>query len=355
MGRHLLNVLLELHKLGSIEIEVFGSKEIMGADGKIRRDSPLHVFSGNAYPCSQRMMQNIWKWVPFPKYTTWCPESDWLYCPNEAYVPSGRTPFACTVHDLYSVDPEVQGLAAVKSLRSRKLLPRLFRAAERILCVSDFTRGRVRELFGVEDEKLHVVGNGVDERYLSFDRAGAESPVGSPYLLSIGGFRRKKGAEFMIALAPELARRMPEHRWIVIGPVDPEYREAVSELSNVVPVARGLSDAEMIRYSAFADAFLMLSLYEGFGIPVLESMALRVPVAISSAAALTEVAGEAAVVLDTASLEEAAGRTAALIEDADVRNRFISAGRKRAEEFTWKSCATKVLAALSRGPKIKAA
>lgn len=347
VGRHLLNVLRELREFDGVEIALFGSREIMDCNGHVRQDSPLHVFPGNSYPTSQRLMQNIWKWAPYPKYTAWCPESDWLYCPNENYVPSGRTRFACTVHDLYSVDPEMQGDQGPASLRGRRLLPRMLKAAHLVLCVSEFTRRRIMELYHVEATKLHVIGNGVDNSYLQFDRTGSSSPVDFPYLFSIGGFRRKKGADFMIRLAPALARRLPEHRWVIVGPVDPEYREAVDGLQNVQVVRRGLSDDEILRYSAFADASLMLSIYEGFGIPVLEAMALGVPVGISGAEALREVAADAAVVLDSELVEESAERVANLVESESQRSALIERGLARARQFSWRRCAERIHSALS--------
>jgi glycosyltransferase involved in cell wall biosynthesis len=202
-------------------------------------------------------------------------------------------------------------------------LRRVLRAADAIVAVSEFTRREVVELVGVPKERVRVVPNGVDPVFTA-DGPRAEGD----YVLAVGTLEPRKNLERAVEAAREAGlelRVVGARGW---GGVD------VDGWVGEIP------DSELAALYRGARSVLYPSLYEGFGLPVLEAMACGAPVVTSLDTAMAEVAGEAAVLvypLDVSAI--AAGILAA---DAR-REELVRAGAERAREFTWQVAADAVV------------
>lgn len=124
-----------------------------------------------------------------------------------------------------------------------------------------------------------------------------------------------------------------------------DWRAAASQDKSVV-FAGHLSDQQLAASFRAATAFAYPSLYEGFGLPVLEAMAHGVPVLTSRVSAMIEVASDAALLVDPQSVDEIRAALVSLLTDADLRARLVIAGKARAAQFSWQQTATQTILAV---------
>jgi glycosyltransferase involved in cell wall biosynthesis len=214
----------------------------------------------------------------------------------------------------------------------RRLLPILARRARRIVTVSEFSRRELAELLEVDPARLSVVPGGVDERFSpDADAAGARRALGlaRPYVLCVASQTARKNLAALVPAARALAADGVE--LAVAGGHRPQF--AAEQGLGGLRLLGHVDDALLPGLYAGAEAFALPSLYEGFGLPVLEAMASGVPVLTTRAGALPEVAGGAArLVEDPAAF---AAELPALLADRAQRERRRAAGLERAARFSW--------------------
>jgi len=200
----------------------------------------------------------------------------------------------------------------------RAMLPRIARGALRVITVSAFAASELRQLLGVE---AVVVPGGVDhERFVP----GAPR-VERPYVLTVGSRTARKN---LGALA-ETARRLADDgiELLAAGGERPQFRGEDVPVRELGPVP----DADLPALYGGALAFVLPSLYEGFGLPCLEAMACGTPVVASDRGALPETCGDAALLVDPSNHSALADAVRAAIGDRSLRDR----GLRRAAEFSW--------------------
>jgi glycosyltransferase involved in cell wall biosynthesis len=241
-----------------------------------------------------------------------------------------------TIHDLtWEVFPE--DFAPRTRMKFQLIAPRAARSAERIVCVSAFTRDDVCERYGIDPARVHVVHNAP-----SLAIGTAPPPDGGPYLLGVGDLRAKKNWGRLIAAWRALRAAGLEHRLVIAG-VDHGERAALQAAGGGAPLELPgyVPDGQLDALMRGADALVHPSLHEGFGIVLVEAMARGVPVAAARGTALPEAGGDAAVYFDP--LDEDA--IAAGIQEALARGGELAAlGRARAAELSWDRAAAETVA-----------
>lgn len=337
VGKHFINMVAGLAARPDVQIRLVLDASATASDAQCRLESPLGALPATELRWSRRSLEALWWVLGVPRLDRWIEGADWVYCPRELYVPTRKVPTAVTVHDLYALEPAHSrrrgGFSRLRwSLGARKAL----RSARVVLAVSEFTKRRLMELLEVPEDRIRVVGNGVEEQYFRSAEQVAAHPVSQPpYVLAVGGLRRKKGAGEQLAFARALGRLDPGFRLKVVGPVDAEYRDAAARLPNLELLERGFPDAQMRELLFGARASLMVSLYEGFGIPLLEAMAARVPVLAVKRSALPETVGDAGLLAEPEDMVGLAERFLALEADPRARLALLDRGSTRAASFRW--------------------
>jgi glycosyltransferase involved in cell wall biosynthesis len=260
-------------------------------------------------------------WYPWllSKETTEGYHTDLTHCPTfRAPVRRGQRPLVVTVHDL-AVLRHPDAFNRWTRTYSRLAVPRVLGAADRVIAVSEFTRGELVDMLGVPPAKIRVVPNGVDERF---------SPDGpaetGDYVLAVGTVEPRKNLSRLVEACRQLGR---------------ELRIAGAEGWGSVDLAGGhvrplgfVDDDRLAELYRGAACVAYPSLYEGFGIPVVEAMACGTPVVTSRGGATQEVAGGAAVLVDPRSPNSIAEGIAAAVER---RHELVPLGLARASEFDW--------------------
>ena len=228
----------------------------------------------------------------------------------------------------------------------RRLLPRIAGRARHVITVSAFSRGELLELLGLDPAHVSVVPGGVDAAFSpDADAARARAALGlaRPYVLCVASHTARKNLAALVPAAQALAAEGVE--LAVAGGHRPQF--AAERGLDGLRLLGHVDDALLPGLYAGAEAFALPSLYEGFGLPVLEAMASGTPVLTTTAGALPEVAGGAA---RLASPDGAAFHDAltALLGDPRERARLRAAGLRRAAPFTWEATARAVDAVLRR-------
>lgn len=255
-------------------------------------------------------------------------------------------PSVVTVHDLsFLRHPE-----RLSSRRKRYLdwaVARSARRATRVIAVSGSTRNDLVDLLDICTDKISVVPLGVDPLFQPAG-SGREKPEalrGRPYILHVGTLEPRKNIDVLIrAYARLRATRDLPHALALVGARGWDYQrlfELVARLGlrEHVHFADYVRPAHLPLWYTGADLFAFPSVYEGFGLPVLEAMACGLPVVTTDSSSLRELAADAALVVEPGSseaLEEAMGR---ILEDRALRDRLRAKGLARAAEFSWEETA----------------
>jgi glycosyltransferase involved in cell wall biosynthesis len=254
---------------------------------------------------------------------------DVLWAPEGLLPRHPLVPTVVTVHDLAPLlFPGSKPPAVERAFRTA--MPRSARAATRVACVSRTTADDVRRLWGVPEEWIRIVPNGVDARFtLGEGRHGIEGP----YVLHVGSLEPRKGLDPLIAAAAGADWRL------VLAGVPGFDGARIERAARAAGAAllRDVSDDDLVDLYRGAHAVALPSLYEGFGIVALEAMACGAPVAVAAGGgALEEVAGDAAVLVR----ERTADAWRAAVDEAHARRAELAArGRERAAGFGWDAAA----------------
>ncbi|WP_181701636.1 glycosyltransferase family 4 protein [Chthonobacter albigriseus] len=251
---------------------------------------------------------------------------------NPGFVPPAYSPLPSivTVHDL----THLHYYDAKRRAYYNAVYRPLYRRCRSIVCVSAFTRDEFLAWSGVPEDRVHVVLNGVDDRFLANVEAAAP---GYRYVLYPGNHR---GYKNLARLVEAYARSgLPREGVFLALTGKPDAALlAIARRLGVEDNLRFLGripDAEMPKLYRGAEAVAFVSLYEGFGLPILEAFASDVPIVTSAVSALPEVAGDAALVVDPTDVEAIAGALDRAVLDNAERERLVAAGRLRVDGFRW--------------------
>ena len=275
---------------------------------------------------------------------------DLIHSPVPAAVPptgQGQR-LVVTVHDLaFIVHPELYPVQW--RLMYRPGLFRAVREADAIITPSRHTAEDLTRRSRIPAGRIHVVplAASLPAGTSDIDETLARLKVRSPYVLFVGTLEPRKNVVRLVRAYRRLASRGAPHTLVLAGPMGWHHQALMRELALEAPgeiVLTGTTSAPDLD-SLYRGASLLIypSLYEGFGLPVLEAMARGVPCVVSIASSLPEVAGEAALPVDPRSVAGLAEAMERIVNDRELAARLSQAGMVRASRFSWEETARRTL------------
>jgi glycosyltransferase involved in cell wall biosynthesis len=326
-------------------------------NGALPEFPPARNFARKQVRLRERWLAVLWHRakVPFP--------ADWLSGPIDMYhspdfvlPPLRKARGILTVHDLaFLMRPE----CADAHLRAylEEVVPRSVRRADYIIADSENTRNDLVVLLNVPPKSISVVPGGVEERFAEVTDpdllASARHSLGvgeAPFILALGVLEPRKNLNRLMDAFAILKTRQQAtdlklvlaggQGWLVEGIL---AHHADSRVRDDILLPGFVPDNLLPAIYSAAGVFAFPSLYEGFGLPILEAMACGTPVVASRASCLPEVAEGASVLVDPDDAEELADALAQTLTDESLRADLAARGRARAAEYTWRRAAERLL------------
>ncbi|MBF0234254.1 MAG: glycosyltransferase family 4 protein [Desulfamplus sp.] len=244
-----------------------------------------------------------------------------------------HVPVVLTVHDaLHELFPALADPSGEQQAWKKALIP----AADHLICVSHNTKKDVMEIFGVPESRISVVHHASD---LSVNMANEyQLAYEWPYFLYVGHRYSYKNVPRLLDAFSILKKKRTDIRLCFTGtPFSAEERCHIAslELDNSVIYSGYVSDSKLAALYKNAVALVYPSLYEGFGIPLLEAMACNCPVIASNTSSIPEVTGDASLLVDPMNTDEMAHAMGSLLDDDSLRKNLVERGKYRTDMFSW--------------------
>lgn len=287
---------------------------------------------------------------------------DLMHVPHLFWLPYALPcPYVVTVHDVLDHMYRANNGSGLRRSLHFHLTRRVLKRAACIFAVSQFTKSEVQNLFEIDPDKIHVVYNAIDPRFLTGHATDADRQmlaeryqITYPFLLYAGRISPHKNLvriiEAFAALKPELAKHdlFPDLKLIIIGDElskHPDLRRTVVRggVQNDVRFL-GFVPIDVLRiFYDVAKVFVFPSLYEGFGLPPLEAMAHGTPVLTSNTSSIPEVVGNAAVLVNPENLFEMMRALQRVLIDQSLREKLRHAGYEQVKRFSWDHSVSEIL------------
>jgi glycosyltransferase involved in cell wall biosynthesis len=335
----------------SLDIALFHSRFDSEAPEPWMRNYPVEELGAPV-----RRLYPSWALARRPRLPPALGAKDLVHTPVHAAIPpvGPDQRLIVTVHDLaFLVYPDF--FPRPWRWMYRAGLARTVRSADAIIAVSRHTAEDLARRTRVEAGRVHVIplAASLPVGTSDIDEVLARLKVQRPYILFVGTLEPRKNLMRLVRAYRRMASRGAVHSLVLTGPIGWHYQALLRDISAVdapgeVTLTGAVSPFDLDALYRGAEAFVYPSLYEGFGLPILEAMARGIPCIVSTASSLPEVAGEAALPVDprsTAGLAEAIER---VVTDRDLADRLRRAGMARAARFSWEETARLTLGVYKR-------
>jgi glycosyltransferase involved in cell wall biosynthesis len=347
IGRYALNLCLSLltsNRGLSVEgITSASGKELIGGQANI----PLHVVKSGRVAWDDLSLPDLLRSLRADLYHT-----------PLFVLPSVRAcKYVCTVHDVIPVvRPDLTHDSFAQFFHSN--IGRAFRAADHVIAVSEYSRQDVLKAFHIDEDRISSIHEAVSPLFSREAQTDDEAHLSAlklkpGYILSVGALDRRKNLSGLLDAYALLSKAGSAPPLAIVGGASGDSFDLASAIRSrtlgekVRPLGR-VPDELLARLYSQAALLAFPSLYEGFGLPVVEAMAAGTPVVTSDASSLPEIAGDAALLVDptdATALSEAMRR---LLEDGELRMELIRRGRAWVERFSLKNHGDQLLALYRR-------
>jgi glycosyltransferase involved in cell wall biosynthesis len=306
----------------------------------------LHV------PVPTRVLYKSWSLLKSPKVDRLLGGVDVYHATNYFLPPTHSARRVVTIHDL--------AFLAVPELCSPKIVGPFSKgirgfahSADAILAYSESTKRDIVRLLGVAPEKVTVAPLAVDEEFAPLTKETASArletryAIRPPFLLFVGTLEPRKNVCGLLKGFARVARDIP-HKLVLVGSLGWNTREIFRVIDHLglgdrVILPGFVPQCDLPAFYCAANAFVFPTLYEGFGLPLLEALTCGCPVITYNNSSVPEVTGGAALYVEDTGEEALAEAIRRIIEDNELRTRLVAAGREHAGKFSWDACARSTL------------
>jgi alpha-1,3-rhamnosyl/mannosyltransferase len=313
---------------------------------------PVHMaprFKGQA-------LWSVLTGMPGPGFAAIAQKADLFFAPDH-YIPrTRRMPVVATIHDAVPLSHPQWVSGRMRALKNL-IIRQSGHWAQHVLTVSAFSKQEIVRHYGIPESRITVTYAGVDARY--FERLNEplrravrqRHGLSDQFFLFVGTFQPRKNIERILqahqALPEALRQACP---LVIVGRPGWSCEALVAQLQDLsgdrrVRWLRDVDDDDKRALMQSATALVFPTLFEGFGLPVLEGFASQTPVITSNVSSLPEVAGDGAWLVDPLQVPQITEAMATLAREDGERARLVALGLKRARQFTWQDCAARTLQA----------
>ena len=317
---------------------------------KPRMDMPVNErFRRRCVGLPHKVCQALWLSVNWPPVNRYIGEHDVYHCVTPMVFPAKGGRYIVTVHDLAAM-LRPQLCHRQHHQASRMQHQRMLRRADHFVAVSEWTKRDMVEYLKLDPKRITVIPEGVRAGFKVVEPSEVEAvrtkySLMAPYFLLVGDLNPRKNHVRVVRAFARLRVRTKEPISLVFaGPLGYRSGRTLHEvrvlgLSDRVKFLGYVPDPDVVALMNGASALVFTSLYEGFGLPILEAMACETPVITSNVSSMPEVAGDAALLVDPTSEVEIADAMRQVITDPKTCEDLVQRGRKRSRMFTWERAA----------------
>lgn len=320
-----------------------------GVDRCIESSEHVHIIEVNcpSYP--------LWEQWALPRAARKA-GVDILHCTSNTAPIWCNIPLVLTLHDIIFLEPrDKKNKSLYQNLGyfyRRWDVPRILKKCRRIITVSDFELGNIKQKLQLPDSQLKMIYNGYNEwfRPIESDKQQYRKYIADAgYFFFLGNTDPKKNTERTLVAYAKYLEQSEVKRPLLMADLDQEYLNGIIERNGIEAIRDHIvmpgyiinSDLPYIYNNAFA--FLYTSLRESFGIPLLEAMACGTPVITSNTSSMPEIAGHDAILINPESSDEIALKMLQLERDTDFYQRQMAVGLERAKLFSWRKTTENLL------------
>jgi len=285
---------------------------------------------------------------------------DIFHSPTLSLPQSYHAPAVVTAHDLTVYKfPELYTSKQQSHLKIT--IPQAVKQAKKIIAVSYSTKKDLKEIFGLGDEKIKVIYHGLDKRFFKkstpamIKKIKTKFNIKNDYLLFLGTLESRKNIFRIIEAYERLRERISNSQFsisncqlVLAGAPGWNFKEiekriAISKYKNDIILPGYIEADDLDPLFEEAKIFVFPTLYEGFGLPVIEAMANGIPVITSNVSSLPEIAGENAILVDPLNVAEITQAMFDLLTKPEIWQRYSQLGKEKAKEFDWQRTAAETI------------
>ncbi len=308
--------------------------------------TPVVVYPPTRHP----FLWRIWFEVSLPYYLKKY-KADVFFAPDGYMSIKAKVPTVLTIHDMaYLHYPEMIPTSVLKYYK--KYNPQFVEKADRIICVSNFVKEDILDNFkNVSPQKITCIHNACSKTNfsskLSKEKTLQKYSSGRGYIFYVGAIHPRKNIKNLIKAFEIFASQNADVDLLVAGRLgwkNDELKNTYekSEFKERIKLLGYVEDESLTSILSHASIFVYPSLFEGFGLPILEAFHAEVPVISSNVTSMPEVAGDAAILIDPTSVEALSDAIVKLVDSKELRMELIEKGKMQREKFSWDTAAAKV-------------
>lgn len=281
---------------------------------------------------------------------------DLFYSPDGFLSLNTKVPQITVFHDL-AFEHFSEGISRIAAWYYKRYMPRFANKAHHILTVSEFTKQDLIQTYQINPDKISVTCNGVSDSFKPLPQTEQELvrkkyTQGKPFILYVGSIHPRKNLARLLKAFEKLKKeKSHEVQLLICGRKAWNFEDIFQffesmEFKNHVHFTGRIDDHELTRIYASAEVLCYVSLFEGFGIPILEAFACDTPVITSNVSAMPEIAGNAALLVNPYDVSEIQNAIIQILENPELRLKLIQNAKKRLAIYSWEKATNAIIQAL---------